>query len=310
MIKTMLKTSSLLFGLTLSVPAFAGYDGSTFDDVWGKVTSDPYDKPFNKVTAASMFDGLISLIEQAASRTITNQDDLLPRFTKLVHPNGICLRGEWTIDQASPYSGYFAQGSKGLAIVRASSAFSTVNSGDIRSFGLAVKVFPTLDATAKVKTGNFFTIDDFGGTPAARFLDTSLTNEPPSTVRPEAISMADVASAVGKAFSLVDIKPNKRQLYLVSELAVPAGAPVRTPGLIRLSAAAGQVRVDERDFRDELNPRLYPNETILVSIEVAPEAAADGSAVWTKIGQIALTDSVISDSCDHALHFTHPKWRN
>jgi hypothetical protein len=30
---------------------------------------------------------------------------------------------------------------------------------------------------------------------------------------------------------------------------------------------------------------------------------------WQKIGFIDITDSVASDSCDHRVHFSHPKYR-
>ena len=32
-------------------------------------------------------------------------------FRRLVHPNGVCLTGRWTIDAETPYTGYFATGS-------------------------------------------------------------------------------------------------------------------------------------------------------------------------------------------------------
>ena len=31
---------------------------------------------------------------------------------------------------------------------------------------------------------------------------------------------------------------------------------------------------------------------------------------WSKIGVIELDDDVVSDSCDHRLHFSHPRWRD
>jgi hypothetical protein len=252
----------------------------------------------------------VSYIQRAADRTISTRDDLLPRFTKLVHPNGVCVKGEWIIDGSTPYSGYFATGAHGLFIGRASSAFSDTERGAFRSFGIAGKIYPTLDPAEQVETGNFFVIDDLGGQKSEHFLDVELLNEPKLSVRPSSALLAPVASAVALAFSKADINPNIRQLYEVSELGMPDGELVKTPKWMRLAAAPGQARLDAPDFRDEFVMEQYPEGQIVFDIDVASDLLlAGGKKDWQTIGRIVLTDSVVSDSCDHRLHFHHPKFR-
>ena len=64
-------------------------------------------------------------------------------------------------------------------------------------------------------------------------------------------------------------------------------------------------RFDEADFRDELTAAVQAGPVVLDIL-----VTEDRSAGWTKIGFIELDDAVTSDSCDHRLHFAHPKFRS
>jgi len=110
----------ILFATTLlAAPAVhaedPAYDGSQFLNTWEEVKSDPYQGqklPRTKVSVGSLYHFLKSKIKVAASRTLSDHSDLLPRFDKLAHPNGVCLKGTWEITQANPYSGYFKKGQR------------------------------------------------------------------------------------------------------------------------------------------------------------------------------------------------------
>jgi len=290
--------------------AAAAYDGTSVDEVWSILSSDTYEKPHYQVTLGSMFNFGVSYIKMAADRTLSDQDDLLPRFTKLVHPNGVCLKGDWVMDGSSPYTGYFAAGSHGLVIARASTALSDTERSTYRAFGMSVKVYPTLSPSETVKTANFFAIDDLGGLKTEHFLDTTLTNEPAVSVRPSSVLVAPVGAAVAAAFAKADINPGIRQLYPVSELSLAPGAVARTPKWLKLSATPGQGRLDVADFRDEFDLGAVPGGQISFDVAVASERDSRGLKNWVTIGHVLFTDSVVSDSCDHRLHFHHPKFRN
>lgn len=286
------------------------YSGSSVADLWSELTSDPYSLPANKVTITKFFGVGVSYIQRAADRTVSNRADLLPRFDKLVHANGVCLRGIWEIDGDNQFSGYFAQGSRGLVVARASTAFSETERGGFRSFGIAAKVFPTENEDEVVEPGNFFVIDDLGGTKAERFLDVALTNEPATSLRPSSVLLAPIAAAVGLAFGKADKNPNIRQLYEVAGLGEPSTASVTTPKWLRLKAAAEQVRMDSIDFRDEFDMSRYDAGRIVFDIEVASDILVNRQKDWQTIGRLVFDESVVSDTCDHRLHFHHPKFRD
>src|SRR6478735_5505844 len=83
-------------GSVVAAAAETPYVGSTFGDVWGEVASNPYaDLPHQSVSVGRFFSGFHNVLKDAAVRTINDRHDLLPRFDKLLHPNGICLRGTW-----------------------------------------------------------------------------------------------------------------------------------------------------------------------------------------------------------------------
>ena len=300
------------FTAATGVRADPTYQGSAFDQVWDQVNSDPYAKPNYEVTLSSLYGFGRNLILEAGKRTIASEADLLPHFNKLVHRNGVCLRGAWSITEASPYTGVFARGTRALMIARASSAFNGTDVDQYRAFGLAGKVFPTQNPAEVVKTANFFAIDDLAGTLTEHFLDANLTNEPAFTLRPRLIALAPIAASVSSAFALADSHPNLRQVYPLAEAGLLPTDQAVTPTWLQISGSADQPRVDGqvvRDFRDELLVTQYPERKIRFDIAVASEKNASGAKKWQKIGEIEFTESVVSDSCDHELHFHHPKFR-
>lgn len=301
--------SGAALGDTLATP----YTGSTYTEVWDAATDGEYAAlPAYKVTTASFFDFLQDKLQKAASRTLTNEADVLPPFRKLLHANGVCLAGTWKITEDSPYSGYFAKGSEGLIIARASAALSETRLGQKRSFGLAGKIFPTLDPTEQVKTANFFVIDSLGGSFIPNFRDTALTNDI-SLVRlgPANAPNILVAAAAGRALKAAEDalgggNPTVRQLYPIAELGLNDPKAAVTPRLIRIQAEPG-LRARFEDFREELL-RAVSGSSLRLSIEVStPEPGSEG--VWTKLGTIDLTDASASLGCDSKVHFAHPPWR-
>ncbi len=283
------------------------YSGSRFVNVWNEVKSNPYRTlPQERVSVAKFFSWGTNLLEQSAKRTIATDDDVLPRFNKLVHPNGICLRGTWNMTETSPYTGYFEQGRQGVIIARASTALSGTTRSTYRGFGMAVKLFPTSNPAHAVplKTANFFVIDDLGGTDIANYLDAQMTNEPNTSIRFSSILIAPIAAAATAAFTAADKNPGIRQLYPVAELGLAPGRTAVSPKYLKVVGAASEKRQDKTDFRDELKVSLYGG---YLDFDVLVSEAKTGP--FTRIGYLQFTESVTSDSCDHRLHFHHPKFR-
>lgn len=291
---------------SFAVPTVQDYIGSNADQVWQQVTSDGYELPNNKISFHSLYGFFKDKIERSAKRTLSDRSDILPQFNKLAHPNGVCLKGTWEIDQDSIYSGYFKKGSKAVIIARASTAMSHTKKGKYRAFGFAGKIFPQdeNDTSSLVKTANFFMVDDLGGTKAEHYTDVTMTNEPAVSKTQDIFLHVAYAIKLALTFGQADNNPGMRQLYEVSTLG--DDIEVVTPKWMSVSARVDQ-KIDEADFRDELNIDNY-NGNLVFDISVANQVDELGNKNWKRIGSININDSIVSNSCDHRLHFHHPKW--
>ena len=281
----------------------------SFQSVWNEIISDPLSRlPQESISFGKLFTFSKNIILNDAKRTLLDRDDIREHFDKLAHPNGICLKGMWEIHSQNPYSGQFKNSSKALIIARASSAMSKTKRGEIRAFGLAGKIFPTTDEEEinNEYTANFFVIDDLGGTDAEHFTDVELTNEPKISTTSEVLKNLLYALKVAKAFGDADENPNMRQLYEISELGEKNKKHIITPKWMKISAQKGQT-VDAKDFRDEFI--FTKSKKIIFDIAVASKEV-NGKKDWETIGSITFDTSVVSTSCDHRLHFHHPKWRD
>jgi hypothetical protein len=285
---------------TSSTPAVK----NSFQTVWDEVSFDKHTTLPQDTVAFSK----LKKIHHDAKRTLDNRADLLPSFNKLAHPNGICLKGVWHIEHQNPYSGYFKQHSKALIIARASSAMSKTKQGEIRAFGFAGKLFPTLDPDiiSPENTANFFLIDDLGGTSIKHYTDTSMTNEPKVSITREVLKSLPYTIKVARAFAKADKNAGIRQLYEISHLGEKDSSAIVTPKWMKLHAKKGQT-VDANDFRDELT--ITQGKKMVFDISVASQEK-EGKKQWQTIGTITIDDSVVSASCDHRLHFHHPVWRD
>lgn len=270
-----------------------GYSGSTFAEVKDAAFSGPYDTLPNNPTV-----GLKTFLQflNGSARNLVDKRDIRPWYRKLIHPNGICYTGVWRIDKDSPYTGYFAKGSEGLCIARLSVAGGKLRAGDRRAFGIAGKVFPTLDPNERVMPGNFVLVSNLTGTKQRHVLDIEVTNFPPLGWDPQAFIVNRVI------FRMMDSRPGWRQLFPISSLGMPRVSQLVTPDVMRLPPLEGTPRIDADDFRDELRLQKYPNHTLTLAIEVRRFDQRE----WTRLGRIDFTEDAISDGQDHRLHFWIP----
>jgi hypothetical protein len=269
------------------------YEGSTFDEVKAVAMGNPYRE---LPTYRTLGPGDLLQLLNAAARNLHDRRDVRPYFDKLIHAHGICFTGLWEIDADSPFTGYFARGSRGLLVVRASVAGPQLRRGQRRSLGIAGKVFPTLDPTRRVKPGNFVTVGNLTGTHARHVTDIPMTNAPK-------VGIGLAANVINRViFRLMDTRPGIRLLHPISTLGVPPGAPVRMPDLMLLTVAEGTLKVDADDFRDELRLKNYPGGKLVYTIRVKNFADPD----WTRLGTITLTEDAVTEGGDKRIHFWIP----
>lgn len=282
---------------------------ASFNEVWNLVKSDELENlPHDEVSFFKLFSFMQDNILKDSQRTLDNHSDILEPFEKLAHPNGICFKGIWDIDTENIYSGYFKKSSQALIIARSSTAMGNTDSDGTRAFGFAGKLFPTTNPNRlnSEYSANFFLIDDLGGTDAKHYTDVQLTNEPSLSFTLEVFKTLFYVLKVSYTFSKVDENPNIRQLYEISELGENENKNVITPKWMKIEAKDSE-KVDANDFRDEL--KIKDGEELIFNIYVANEII-NAKKAWQKIGTITLDKSVVSKSCDHRLHFHHPKWRS
>jgi hypothetical protein len=318
------------------------YNGSRYSEVLAAIFENPYQRlwgapgepalPVHEVSFRSVVGGLVPrAFQRDSERTLDSRADLRwgadgKGFRRLVHPNGICLTGRWSIDQQTPYSGYFASGSEALIVGRYSTCCGEPRRGHTRSLSLVGKLFPTTNPghLEPLPTANFFTQADIGGDDTEFINDAELRNAPDTTASRRGAGIG-LLITIGLVFQRVDAQPSMRQLYPIAELGKPADAPTRAPQFMRLPVAPEQPRIPgtNLDFRDEIMAQLFdrgdplPKRTLTFDIEVTDEGQTTGPAFrerrtfanWRRIGRIVFDNAVVSHNGDSVIHFNHPTWR-
>ncbi len=294
--------------------------------------------PTERVKLSRIVRGLLSrsrpyLFGDASRRAVTSRADLRwgkdrKGFQRLLHPNGICLIGEWEIDGtcAGPsYSGCFSPGTKADIIARYSTCCTNTLGGKTRSLSLAGKLFLKEDPTDPERhlvSASFITQEDLGGSVSTSMTQVELLNAPDVSPLRRGAGLPTFALTAA-TFLTVDRSPGIRQLYEIAELGKPEDAAFGCPRYMRLSFADTPVeRAPGKDFREEILERIYgssgdaPGRELVFKIEVSQTGELRGvfkkklcGAEWRKIGKITFREAVASYNGDHVLHFRHPPWR-
>jgi hypothetical protein len=326
------------FGIEALTDDDRAYAGSRYRDVVDALFANPYQRvwggagepplPIYEVTLGRLIRGAIV---KASARTLDSGADLRwgpdrKGFRRLVHPNGVCLLGQWRITEPTAYSGYFGAGSEALVVARYSTCCTRTERGEVRSLALVGKLYPTLDPdhTAPLRTANFITQEDIGGASTAFVNDAELRNAPDTTVSRRGAG-APLLLLVAASFARVDQQVSLRQVYPIAELGKPAGQPTRAPEFMRLMMAPGQPRIpgERLDFRDEIMAQIFdrgdpaPKRSLTFAIEVTDQGQTSGPGVrlrrtfqnWRPIGALTFDHGVMSYNGDSVVHFRHPTWR-
>ncbi|SRR6266498_971104 len=280
------------------------YQGSRFNDVRAQLHRFPYmgALPHHKVTIGTMIKAGMNLLFQDSKWLLRNELDLTEPIQKLLNPVGICFFGKWKITETTDYTGCFRGGTEHLIIVRCSNQMTTTDRGERRGFGLAGKIFPTLDPNEQVKTVNFITIDNLGGTFAKHYTDVALTNEPPLGLNFGMFKYLFVVLNVLAVFNIVDKDANHRPLYQLAEQGLAPGKTAKTPHWIQITTDQSIGKSDAADFRDELRLRNYKDGVLRFIISTADKGKTRN---WRQIGHIELNEEVLTYTEDHQLRFHH-----
>ena len=323
------------------------YQGSRFSEIKAALFANPYQKiwgapsepplPYYKTTNKSVYAGILpgGLPPQftlAAIRALESSADLRwgddgRGYRRLLRPNGVCALGTWQISEDNPYTGYFKKGSQGLAIARISAGVTQTLGGVRRSYGLFLKIFPTLDENHQqlLPTANTIFADDLGGTTATRITGAELTNAPQVTGLNRGNELPTVLQE-GLLFLFLDLKPSVRQVYPIAELGKPAGVATHAPEFMRLKMASGHPESAEDDVRNEVMSYIFdkgnplPQRTLRFDVSVSDNGKRSGFALlpkgerqtitdWKTIGRIDFNNAVASYNGDFVIHFRHPLWR-
>ncbi len=261
--------------------------------------------PQYPVNSTSLFSEGSEALTKDAKRTINRSEDYYDRLPKMLHPNGVCITGEWIMTKNSKYTGYFKNGSRGLFIGRVSTAMEETSVGNKRGFGIAGKLYPTMNPDEKVKTANFFSVDVLFGTDLDRLLDTKTTNEPETGF---SFSLMGMALKIASALSSADSNPGFRPLYPISEIGLNSNELANTPKWLRLSFARGTIKNNEYDFRNEVLQAVEDNKVLTINVEASNKGKdRNDNSLWTKLGEIQINEAIVSYGCDRQLHFAHPK---
>lgn len=324
------------------------YQGSRYRDVKAAIFANPYQKvwgdpnepplPYYKVTNKSVYAGTLPggqppQFKLASVRALDSAADLRwgedgKGYRRLVRPNGVCVTGEWEITEDNPYSGYFKKGSQGLVIARISTGVSLTLRGIRRSYGIALKLYPTADTNHEnlLQTANVFLADDLGGTTAPHITEVELTNAPNVTGFNRGNEIP-VLLKEGLVFELVDRMSSIRQVYPIAELGKALDVKTNSPGYMRLKVSSGHTVIDEEDVRNEILAHIFdkgnpkPQRTLSFDISVSDTGKKSGFAFfpkgqrqtitnWQTIGKVNFNNGVASYNGDFVIHFRHPTWRN
>lgn len=332
------------FGIEEVVEEDRAYRGSRYAEVREAIFANPYQPvwgapgapplPHYKTTLSSVLRGLFSFghyrFAQAVARAVDSHADLRwgpdrKGFRRLIHPNGICLTGTWTISEETGYSGYFARGSQALVIARYSSRLPR-RGQKTRSLALVGKLFPTTDPDHKqpLRTAGFITQEDLGGDYTDYVNDAELRNAPNVSPWRQGAGLP-ILLVTGVVLTLVDKKATRRHVYPIAELGKPANQPTHSPSFMRLLVAPEQPRIQGEglDFRDEIMAQIFdrgdptPKRRLKFFIEVTDDGAVSNFLGvtrwrlenWRRIGTLTFDDAVVSYNGDHVIHFNHLGWR-
>lgn len=311
----MLSVFALLIGLAANARVIDG--GSSFSEIRRSVYEKPIFYSLPQHPGLSTWDVIGNLLgsEDRPTHGLSVRSRRIfvdPRDVrdtdeqKWLHPRGACAEARWIITEKSVATGLFAAGTRLPAIVRLSTGDGNSDKSEAgRIFGLAVKVFPSVNPDQPVRTVNYISLDQYGFERSKR--DLVFEDGPGARGPIYFTNVAPAKSALGKFlstfFDRFDLPNFARPVYQFARVdtAGRALAQAVTPYEVRMVATNPPQMKSARygDFRAELiEPQRRELDIVIQSF--------DGRAIEArKIGRLELGNFVVSDFCDLRLHFHH-----
>jgi len=283
---------------------------------WDYLQTSPYEYdnlPRLKVSFRDFFsrDGE-NLLLKDSKRTVKSDHHFIPPQRKLIFPMGVCLKGDWVINNHSDdYTGYFRSGSRGIVIARAATSLTRIMYNQYRTLALSGKIFPTMNKNeeSSLPAANFLLMNDNAGLKNEYFTEANLTNAAPTTITPASLSLALIAYEVGKAFNLTDERRDMRQLYQIAEL--NSSGAISSPHWMVLKGKKSfrelSHKLNESDYRKEIMEIINKEKKLEFNIYVS-KALKNERPIYKVIGHVIFDDYVASAECDQSLHFQHPPY--
>jgi hypothetical protein len=327
--------SSSQFGIEGIADDDLHYAGARYAEVRDAIFANPYSKPYEifPVTLGSLLRGVLPFGKpwqflSAARRTVRSDADLRwgpdrKGFRRLLHASGVCMTGVWEITESTPYSGYFAKGSRGLIIARYSVSAQETRRGHTRSLAMVGRIYPTTDPNdpRPLRSASFITQEDIGGAHSRSINEAVLRNAPNVTASRRGWGVPAFL-VTGLVLALTDKQTTQRQVYEIAELGKPAGEPTRAPEFLQFIVSPVQPVIpgDDLDFRDEVMAQI--NDTPLRSLTFRIETSDTGESHgpnplkrrtitnWKPIGTVKFDAAVVSFNGDRVFNVNHPPWRS
>lgn len=227
---------------------------------------------------------------------------------KVVHRWGVCADGVWEITEASPYTGLFTPGTRVPVLMRLATGSNRTFHMPLatRTWGVAVKLFPARDPQTPVVTRNLVLFDQYGldGQARAHFV-TPATGDPPlywtNHIRAAGLLSQGARWLLGR----FDDAPLYRSLVPLADVDQDGVAPFAANAPVVLTLHVRHHPLQDApqpsDYRDEI--RAYPPGELIFDVVVPPQV---GHPQLQVVGTLTVGETVLSPTCDGALHFWHP----
>lgn len=284
---------------------------TSYSDAHARVFANPHATPPTDAFSAVPELGLALSapgVLKAFGRIVSTPVDFKDDQQKVVHRWGVCGEVRWEMDgESSPYGGLFTPGSSVPGLFRMAAGTNRTRHFPLssRTWGLAIKLFPTQDERQPVQTVNVSLFDQYGldGQARPHFLQ-PLADDPPlyftNHIRAQALQSQPALFVLGR-FDRTPLFRSVRPLGKVDNQGqVPFNATA--PSLVQLHVRHSRHQVGDlpADYRNEL--MAYAPGELVFDVVLPPQP---GNAQLLRVGTVTVGRKVMSPVCDGALHFFH-----
>jgi hypothetical protein len=301
----------LLLVLALATPAPPPVQTS-YEDAHARVFANPHREPptdaFSPVPELGMALAGPRVLK-AFGRIVSQPVDFKDDSQKVVHRWGVCGEVRWDMDgESHPYGGLFTPGTSVPGLVRFATGTNRTRHFPLaaRTWGVAIKLFPSRNTRQPVETVNVSLFDQYGldGQARPHFMQ-PLEDDPPlfftNHIRAQAPQSQPAVFVLGR----FDRTPLFRSLRPVAQVDEQGQKPfnVQSPSLLQLHVRHSPRQVGDLpgDYRNEL--MAYAPAELVFDVVLPAQA---GNPSLRRVGTVTVGRMVMSPTCDGALHFYHP----